>query len=342
MKIIDITKEVIENYDNNKNLERKKEAFYVSDAGKCKRQMYYSLEFKKPMETNDAVSVLRMDAGKRIEDSIVEMYKEQGILVDDQARVEKKLTEHHEIHGYADAILNIDDEEVPVEIKSFWGHKQAADLKAGKPKKEYVYQLSLYMYYLGYTYGNLLYIDRSNMDMYAFGVYLQADGGIFVDDEEVACGNVHKILADMRLVSNLLSEGKEAPEPDFDYKYDIAVFTAKMMREKKTKAALDKEIQVYRPVKREQTPKDENGKYSILGYSFQGKIYPKRPEALAAFKEAVEGGWMPSMPVAGDFQCKYCDYKRHCLQSRGVELGYSHEEYCARLEVLLKLRDNLK
>jgi len=209
MNLIEITKEVIESHDAKRNADRCKKAFYVSDAGKCRRQMYYSLEFQKPMETNDAVSVLRMDAGKRIEEAVVDMWKEEGILKDDQARVDVKLTNAHEIHGYADAIITVDGVDTPVEIKSFWGHKQAAEIKAGKPKPEYVYQLALYMHYLGYTDGMLLYIDRSNMDMYQFCV--EVDKG----DIRYGVDSYHTLLIQttpisMTLVSSLTSGASSA------------------------------------------------------------------------------------------------------------------------------------
>ena len=105
----------------------------------------------------------------------------------------------------------------------------------------------------------------------------------------------------------------------------------------------DKEIQNFRPIYQRRSEKDEKGKYKIVGYEFDGTIYPKKDQAVAAFSAAVHDGYMPeNLVVCGDFQCKYCDYKSHCLESRNMQLGYTHEEYCDRLEVLLELRKAMK
>jgi len=64
---------------------------------------------------------------------------------------------------------------------------------------------------------------------------------------------------------------------------------------------------------------------------------------MSAFNDEVKDGWMPkALKVCGDFQCIYCDYKAHCIKGLGLELGYTHAEYCDRLEALLDIRSKKK
>ena len=337
MNLIEITRDAIESVDKKKNEERNKDAFYVSDAGRCRRQMYYSLEFKRPLELNSAEAILRMDAGKRIEESLIDMWDKAGMLVDEQVRVEHKLADGHELHGYADAIVKIGDDDVLVEVKSFYGYYQLKELREGRPNENYVYQLALYMHFLGHDHGKLFYVDRSDMSMFEFNVYLDngkigymTTKGIVSPQEYV---NVEDLLADMRFVSNeLMSGGDAVPEPDYEYKYDIVRFAEEVKGMSKTN--LDKEVKKFRPIDQIKV-KDEQGKNRIK-YVYNGEIYPKKDHAIDAFNNDVKNGILPQIDsVCGNYQCKYCDYKSHCLESRGISLGYTIDEFKDRLYVLL-------
>lgn len=341
MKLVELTKEILESNDKERNEERNKEHFYASDAGKCRRQMYYSLEFKKPLESNSAESILRMNAGKKIEEAIIDEWDKAGILVEEQVRIEEAITDKHEIHGYADAIINVEGRPTPVEIKSFYGYHQAKELREGRPNKNYIYQLAIYMHFLGYSEGILYYIDRSDMSMFEFDVVLN-EGEIILDFGGTweSIGYVKDIISGFKQVSADL-EKEIVPEPDFAYKYDLMDFTAEA--KSWTKSKLDAEIKKFRPISQVKGVDPKTNKGKVLGYEYSGTVYPKKDDAIVAFLADAQHGILPAIDsVCGDWNCKYCDYKTHCLESQGVSLGYDHVEYMDRLETLIAIRKEMK
>jgi hypothetical protein len=279
-------KELFEDYVKSQNRRREKKHFYVTDNGRCRRQLYYSLTDIKTSEVNSYESKRRMSIGSNIEDSILSMWVDSGLLMTSQQKVEVAFRDNFEIHGYCDAIVEINGIRHCAELKSFYGYYQAKEYRLGKPKPEYVKQLALYIYYMQgqicrlSNIGSLFLEDRADCTQYEFLVRVDPSGLIEYSSEGYGwseCGKISDILEHFDDVVNHIKDGS-VPEPDFNYKYPIDKLEA---------------------VSKAQLAKARAGK-----------------------------------AVLGDWQCKYCDYKTTCLESRNVELGYTEKE----LEEIRKIK----
>ena len=335
MNLIELSKNAVEDVVNKENDARCKEAIYISDANKCARQVYYSLDFKKPLERTEALSGLRMDAGKRIEESLIRYWKDSGMDVQEQVRIDREFYKDLRIHGNADAVICHEGVEYVVEIKSFYGYYQAKEIREGRPNPNYVAQLALYMHYLDIPRGILFYVDRSDMSMFQFTVELGSSEEIYVNGEPIN-KYVGSFIDKLATVAVSL-EKEEAPLPDYDYKWDLNRFEEEAKTWSKSK--IDSELKVFMPIERVMSEPDEKGKRKVLGYSLGDILFKTKDDAEAEHMNRVLNGEIPYISaVHGDYQCKYCDYKAHCLESREINLGYTQDEFIDRLETLKNIR----
>lgn len=300
---------------------RRKNTFWASETETDAFELYHKWIGTKPTNPPDAKSLLRMDCGKRIEESIVRYLEMCKIL--------QRPTKLEEIFGFGKAKLcNLKwerhgkqfrmDLEIPVpvsgkldgvgfgtdyypiEVKSFYGYFQQKEVTSGKPKLSYLKQLALYMHAMQKNVGLLLYFDRSEIEMYEF--ILRNEEGIYraywYKPEKTAgydtlkitpCGiefKVHDILKRWQeIYSKHIVPGIE-PIPEFRYKYDL----------------------------------DE-----VEHLAQKGELY----------KSTMQKG-ISGEAVIGDWQPKYSPFKDLYIAKEGDCLGYTSEEKAKLREIFAK------
>lgn len=155
-------KELINKHYLDNQKDRKQTHFYISDAGKCPRQVFYSFKNapKKPIDPN----FLRLfDLGNHVHQLIM-----RSLLNIKEIRVvasEVNIPSQGIISGRADAILNDGKEFYVLDIKSM-NSRAFSYLK--EAKEDNVLQIRLYMYYFNVGKGILLYMNKDDLKLKEF------------------------------------------------------------------------------------------------------------------------------------------------------------------------------
>ncbi|MCX6724361.1 MAG: PD-(D/E)XK nuclease family protein [Candidatus Staskawiczbacteria bacterium] len=162
-------KELIDQFylENQKNREQTK--FYITDAGKCPRAVFFKLK-NAPREPLDARIMRIFERGENIHRSIFNiLYRLRlGVVT------EIPIPSQEIVSGRADAILCIGNENYVLDIKSI---NSMIFRKMSAPKEENIYQIQLYLHFFNIKKGILLYIDKDQQEMKEF----------FVDYDETLC-----------------------------------------------------------------------------------------------------------------------------------------------------------
>jgi hypothetical protein len=204
--------------EQEKNNEHEKKSFWCSEAEKPVFDLYHEWLGTPPTNPPEPEKLIMFSAGKMMELAIVEKMQKAGLIQkledDKQARVEME-REGVPISGYIDALDNNNN---PIEIKTFYGDYQARDLKSGKPKTSYLKQLAMYMDCLDRDDGTLLYMDRGLGTLYAFSL-TRSSGTRF------RCNEIEFDLLDTYKRWSRLYQKNVLPriEPKSEYRYKTPV-----------------------------------------------------------------------------------------------------------------------
>ena len=279
---------------------REKKSFWATDSEKDIFELYH--KFKGTPETNppDANKLITFDAGKRMEESVVDMFRLSHLLVEgDEIKGLKWIEEEDQyrfdftiyqqeipVSGKVDAIIKTDNHPyVPVEIKTFYGAYQEKELSLGKPRTSYLKQLAMYMWAMKVSCGILLYRDRGLGKMYEF---------ILVRDETEFSAHWYKeeMAAGVKTL-NCIPTGIS-----FDIK-DI------FERWKKT----------WKYIQNDEEP-DPEKKYKYDLEKIDWKSLSKSDITKARNNQAVIGDW----------EVQYSPYKKLYIDKVGDHLGYNDDE----------------
>ncbi|UCD20813.1 MAG: Dna2/Cas4 domain-containing protein [archaeon] len=155
-------KELINEFYSSKEKDKEKVAFYISDAGKCPRAVWFSLKNypKKPITAR----VMRIfEHGDYTHMRIMGALFSLGLV----KAVEIQIPDNEFIHGRADAIITLDNEPAILEIKSINSFK----FKNTKPEKDHVLQLQLYLHYFKLKKGVLIYENKDNQELKEYVIH---------------------------------------------------------------------------------------------------------------------------------------------------------------------------
>ena len=155
-------KELIDNFYLEQQRNGEQAHFYVTDAGKCPRNIFF--KFKNLPREKMEPRVLRIfEYGEFLHRNIFNILYRLKIGV----TTEVKIPSQEIISGRADAILCVGGENYVLDIKSInsWQFK-----KLTEPKPENVNQIQLYLHYFEIKKGLLLYIDKDQQEMREFVV----------------------------------------------------------------------------------------------------------------------------------------------------------------------------
>ncbi len=157
-------KEFINDYYKERERQKDKNRFYITDAGKCWRAVFF--KFKKAPEQQKDGRILRIfEYGDKVHQLIMgAFFGLQALYV---VAAEIYIPPQEIISGRADAIISVDNELFVVDIKSV---NNISFRKMKEPKLEHIYQLQLYLYYFEIKKGILLYVDKDQQDIKEFEV----------------------------------------------------------------------------------------------------------------------------------------------------------------------------
>ena len=155
-------KELIDKFylDREKAKEREQTRFYITDAGRCSRAIFF--KFKKAPREEIEARVLRMfDHGDYIHRLILNTLFSLGLVRSSEINIPPQQV----ISGRADAILTWENELYVLDIKSMNSFLFKNLLQ---PKEENLDQLQLYLHFFNIQKGILLYVNKDTQELKEF------------------------------------------------------------------------------------------------------------------------------------------------------------------------------
>lgn len=157
-------KEIIDKFYLDRQKDKEQTHFYITDAGKCPRSVFF--KFKNAPRKEMEPRVLRMfDHGDHIHQLIMKpLLSTRDIHV---VASEVVIPPLELISGRADAVLSDGKELYVLDIKSM-NSMIFRNLEA--PKEENICQIQLYLHFFNIKKGILLYVNKDNQDLKEFVV----------------------------------------------------------------------------------------------------------------------------------------------------------------------------
>lgn len=155
-------KEIIDKFYLDRQRDREQHHFYISDAGKCSRAVFF--KFKNAPKKEMEAHILRLfDHG----DSIHKLIMKPLLSTRDVHVVasEVNIAPQEIISGRADAIVSDGKQLYVLDIKSMNSY---IFKNLTEPKEENVSQLQLYLHYFKIPKGILLYVNKDNQQLKEF------------------------------------------------------------------------------------------------------------------------------------------------------------------------------
>lgn len=155
-------KDLIDKFYLDRQNDREQHHFYISDAGRCSRSLFF--KFKKVPRKDIEANILRLfDHGDHIHQLIMKpLLSIREIHV---VAAEVNIPPQELISGRADAIISDGKDLYVLDIKSM---NSMIFNKLTEPKEENIDQLQLYMHYFKIKKGILLYVNKDNQQLKDF------------------------------------------------------------------------------------------------------------------------------------------------------------------------------
>ena len=146
--------------------------FYPSMLGSyCMRLLYLAYNGLLPEQVIDDNVQRIFDNGNYLEDRMSSYFTKLEILLDRE--VEAK-SDNPPISGRADFLLKHQDyDQIGLELKSI--NDKGFEALKNRPKREHTVQLQIYLHILNLPYGVVLYENKNNQKLKAFGMLPDAD-----------------------------------------------------------------------------------------------------------------------------------------------------------------------
>lgn len=144
--------------------------------GECPRYWYLAFSGATFEDNSDAFGVANRTNGSKSHDRIQQALMDSGIAkifkkVDKETQKEKDTTEFEirnenpPIFGYGDGIIQWNDKEVVIEIKTVPNEGFEYRKNSGKAKKAHIIQILIYMKILGHKHGIIIYENKNNHEL---------------------------------------------------------------------------------------------------------------------------------------------------------------------------------
>lgn len=155
-------KELIDQFYLDKQKDKEQHHFYITDAGKCARAIFF--KFKNVPRKEIEANILRLfDHGDHIHQLIMKpLLSVREIHV---VASEVNIPPQELVSGRADAIISTGKEMYVLDIKSM---NSMIFRNLTEPKEENVAQLQLYLHYFKIPKGILLYVNKDSQELKEF------------------------------------------------------------------------------------------------------------------------------------------------------------------------------
>ncbi len=149
----------------------------VYGEGACPRYWYLAFSGADFEDNVDAYAAANMRSGIDGHERIQTAIENAGIMVEKEKRI---VAEDPPIFGFADAIVQIEEEQPVVEIKTM-RDESFTYRKNAKPPSYHLMQLIIYMKVLGKRFGVLLYENKNSHELHSITVEAQPEYVEWVD-----------------------------------------------------------------------------------------------------------------------------------------------------------------
>lgn len=153
-------KEIIDQFYIDNQSEKPQTKFYISDAGKCHRAIFFKFK-QAPATKRDPINLRIFEAGEWLHRYIYNVLYQSKI----GAITEIPIPANEIISGRTDAIVCLGGENYILDIKTINGF-QFKKLQGAKP--EHQFQVQLYMHFFNIKKAILLYIDKDKQELKEF------------------------------------------------------------------------------------------------------------------------------------------------------------------------------
>lgn len=152
-------KELIDKFylDRERSKGKEQLKFYITDAGKCPRAVFFKLK-KAPREEMDARILRMFEHGDYIHRLILNTLFSLGLVRSSEINIPPQEI----ISGRADAIVSFGNELYVLDIKSI---NSFLFKNLGQPKEEDLNQIGLYLHFFGIKNGMLLYVNKDTQEL---------------------------------------------------------------------------------------------------------------------------------------------------------------------------------
>lgn len=138
----------------------------VYGSGACPRYWFLAFSGAEFHDNSDPYAVANMKSGTMAHERIQTAIEDAGIMVEKEKRI---VASDPPIFGFADAIVQWEEEQPVVEIKTM-REESFAYRKHAKPPNYHLMQLIIYMKILGKRLGILLYESKNSHELHAIPV----------------------------------------------------------------------------------------------------------------------------------------------------------------------------
>jgi len=153
-------KELIDKFYLDRHRDREQSHFYITDAGRCGRAVFF--KFKNvPREEMEARILRLFDHGDYVQMQILNSLFSLGVVRASEVRIPPQEL----VSGRADAIVTLNNELYVVDFKSM---NSMLFKKLAEPKAENVNQIQLYLHYFKIPKGILLYMSKDTSELKEF------------------------------------------------------------------------------------------------------------------------------------------------------------------------------
>lgn len=153
-------KEIIDKFYTDRERDRLQHHFYITDAGKCGRAIFF--KFKNVPREKMTPQVLRMfDHGDYVQMQLLNTLFSLGIVRSSEVNIPPQEL----ISGRADAIITVNNELYVLDFKSM---NSMIFQKLDAAKEENINQIQLYLHFFKIPKGILLYINKNTLELKEF------------------------------------------------------------------------------------------------------------------------------------------------------------------------------
>ena len=160
-------KELIDQFYLDREEGREQNHFYITDAGKCARAVFFKFK-NMPREKMEARLLRLFDHGDYIQMQILNTLFSLGIVRASEVQIPPQGL----VSGRADAIITLNNELYVVDFKSM---NSMLFRKLQEPKEENINQIQLYMHYFKIPKGILLYMSKDTSELKDFPIQYDVD-----------------------------------------------------------------------------------------------------------------------------------------------------------------------